>query len=71
MMRIWSCCALRLLVSVYDAHWTRKPEVVCSVAAKSKSLKKSNAEFLKKQQAMLDSIFEQAEAMKVDGEAHL
>ncbi|KAF8610129.1 hypothetical protein BDV93DRAFT_517308 [Ceratobasidium sp. AG-I] len=44
---------------------------VAFASAKSKSLKKSNAEFLKKQQAMIDSVFEQAEAMKVAGEAHL
>ncbi|KAH7340240.1 hypothetical protein B0J17DRAFT_650476 [Rhizoctonia solani] len=40
-------------------------------SVKSKNTKKKNAEFLKKNQALIDEAREQAEAMKVAGLAHL
>ncbi|CAE6503404.1 unnamed protein product [Rhizoctonia solani] len=40
-------------------------------SVKSKNTKKKNAEFLKKNQALIDEAREQAEAMKLEGLAHL
>lgn len=40
-------------------------------SVKSKNTKKKNAEFLKKNQALIDAAREKAEAMKLAGEAHL
>ncbi|KAG8681162.1 hypothetical protein FRC08_015805, partial [Ceratobasidium sp. 394] len=40
-------------------------------SAKSKNAKKSNAEFLKQQKALIDTAREQAEAMQAAGIAHL
>jgi hypothetical protein len=40
-------------------------------AVKSKNAKKKNAEFLKKNQDLINSARAQAEAMKSAGEAHL
>jgi hypothetical protein len=68
----WSCFALRLRVSHLNARLVR-----CfgayrwSEAAKSKNTKKSNAEFVKQQRALVDAAREEAEAIKAAGNAHL